>query len=97
MVRLAAAACVLTLVVALVATADHRHKGSVEVAAQDAAWYCNHGQRSLCRDFDEEAYEQRWEDRELAYRVAFFTFGASALGLFATTLWRRHAVRATHS
>ncbi len=97
MVRLAAAACVLTFVVALVATADHRHKGNVEVAAQEAAWYCHHGQPSSCQDFDESAYEQRWEDRELAYRVAFFTFGAAALGLFATTLWRRSAVRATLS
>ena len=97
MVRLAAAACVLTLVVALVATADHRHKGKVEVAAQEAAWYCRHGQPSSCRDFDEAAYEQRWEDRELAYRVAFFTLGASALGLFVTTLWRRPAARAEPS
>jgi hypothetical protein len=97
MVRLAAAACVLTLAVALVATADHRHKGSVEIAAQEAAWFCVHGQPSSCRDFDEAAYEQRWEDRELAYRIAFFTFGASALGLFVITRWRRPAVRATPS
>jgi hypothetical protein len=97
MVRLAAAACVLAFVVALVATADHRHKRNVEFAAQEAAWFCAHGQRSSCQDFDEAAYEQRWEDRELAYRVAFFTFGASALGLLVTRRWRRPAVRATPS
>jgi hypothetical protein len=97
MVRLAVAACVLAFVVALVATVDHRHKRNVEFAAQEAAWFCAHGRRSSCRDFDESAYERRWEDRELAYRVAFFTFGASALGLFVTTRWRRPAARATHS
>jgi hypothetical protein len=97
MVRLAAAACGLTLVVALVATADHRHKGNVEIAAQEAAWYCDHGHPSSCRDFDEAAYEQRWEDREVAYRVAFFTFGAATLGLLFTAVWRRSAVRASLS
>jgi hypothetical protein len=97
MVRLAAAACVLAFVVALVATADHRHKRNVEFAAQEAEWFCVHGQPSSCRDFDEAAYEQRWEDRELAYRIAFFTFGASALGLFVITRWWRPAVRATPS
>jgi hypothetical protein len=97
MVRLAAAACALALAVALVATVDHRHKRHVEFAAQESAWFCAHGRPSSCRDFDAAAYEQRWEDRELAYRVSFFAFGAAALGLFVTSRWRRPGVRVTHS
>jgi hypothetical protein len=72
-----------------VATADHRHKRDVEFAEQEAAWYCGHGRPSYCDDFDQAAYEQRWEDRELVYRVAFFAFGASALALFAVALGSR--------
>ena len=97
MVRLAAAACVLAFVVALVATADHRHKRNVEFAAQEAAWFCAHGRHLSCQGFDEAAYEQRWEDRELAYRVAFFALGGSALGLFVITRRRRPAARAKPS
>src|SRR5215212_8152502 len=97
MVRLAALAAVLAAAVALVATIDHRHKRDVEFAAQEAAWFCAHGRSSACRDFDAAAYEQRWEDRELAYRIAFFTFGAAALGIFVSTRWRRPAARARHS
>jgi hypothetical protein len=70
-----------------VATADHRHKRDVEFAAQEAAWFCGHGRPSYCDDFDQAAYERRWEDRELIYRIAFFTLSASALALFATALW----------
>ncbi|MDX6439833.1 MAG: hypothetical protein QOF45_2416 [Gaiellaceae bacterium] len=63
---------------ALVATVDHRQKWEVEFAAQEAAWFCAHGRPSSCRDFDEVAYEKRWEERELVYRVAFLTLAASA-------------------
>jgi hypothetical protein len=97
MARLAVLAAVLAVAVALIATIDHRHKRDVEFAAQEAAWFCAHGRPSSCGDFDEAAYEQRWEDRELAYRVAFFTFGASALGIFVTRRWRRPAARANPS
>ena len=45
---------------------------------------------SACTDFDEVAYEAHWERREIAYRVTFFALGASALGLTAVGLRRRH-------
>jgi hypothetical protein len=87
-IRLALAAVLAAAGIALVSTADHRHKRDVEFAAQKAAWFCSHGRASSCDDFDQAAYERRWEDRELAYRVAFFAFSASALALFAIVLWR---------
>ena len=89
LVRLAVVAAVTALVVALVATIDHRHKRDVEFSAQEAAWFCAHGRPSSCRDFDAVAYEERWEDRERAYRIAFFTLGASAVGLFGSAAWKR--------
>ena len=89
LVRLAVAAAVTALVVALVATIDHRHKRDVEFSAQEAAWFCAHGRPSSCRDFDAVAYEERWEDRERAYRIAFLMLGSFALGLFGTAVWRR--------
>ncbi len=87
--RLALAAALAALVVGLVATIDHRHKRDVEFSAQEAAWFCAHGRPSSCRDFDAAAYEERWEDRELAYRIAFFTLGALAVGLFGIATWKR--------
>jgi hypothetical protein len=93
MVRLAVAAAFIALVVALVATIDHRHKRHVEFSAQEAAWFCAHGKRSSCRDFDEVAYERRWEDRERVYRIAFFALGAFAVGLVVTAGWRRRLER----
>jgi hypothetical protein len=92
MVRLAVAAAFIALVVALAATLDHRHKREVEFSAQEAAWFCAHGKPSACRDFDEVAYEQRWEDRELVYRLAFFALSSAALGLYVTAVWRRRQV-----
>jgi hypothetical protein len=92
MVRLAVAAALIALVVALAATLDHRHKREIEFSAQEAAWFCAHGKPSSCREFDEVAYEQRWEDRELVYRVAFFTLSSIALGLYVTAVWRRRQV-----
>ena len=89
MVRLALAVGAAALLVAAVAVVDHRHKREVEFAAQEDAWFCKHGRPSACRDFDETAYEERWERRELAYRLGFFALGASALGLTAVGLRRR--------
>jgi hypothetical protein len=89
MLRVALAVGLAGLLVALIATVDHRHKGRVENAAQEDAWYCAHGRPSACREFDEVAYEERWEQREFAYRVSFFALGASALGLTAIGLRRR--------
>jgi hypothetical protein len=89
MTRLALAAVFAAVVVAVVATIDHRHKRHVEFAAQEAAWFCAHGRPSSCTAFDEGAYEERWENRELGYRVAFFSLGAIALGSFATAVRRR--------
>jgi hypothetical protein len=79
MLRLAAAAALTALVVVLAATLDHRHKRDVEFSEQKAAWFCAHGRPSSCTGFDEVAYEQRWEDRERVYRIAFFTLTAVAL------------------
>jgi hypothetical protein len=87
--RIALAVALAALLVGLVAVLDHRHKRSVEFAAQEDAWFCAHGRPSACREFDEVAYEKRWERRELAYRVTFFGLGASALGLTAIGLRRR--------
>jgi hypothetical protein len=89
MARLAVAAALTAVVVALVATVDHRHKRHVEFSAQEAAWFCAHGRPSSCTDFDEAAYEQRWENRELGYRISFLTLGALALGSFVTVVVRR--------
>ena len=89
MVRLAVAAALTAVVVALAATLDHRHKRDVEFSAQEAAWFCAHGKPSSCSDFDEVAYEERWEDRERFYRIAFFTLSACAAGLYVTAVWRR--------
>jgi hypothetical protein len=87
--RIALAVALAALLVGLVAVLDHRHKRSVEFAAQEDAWFCARGRPSACREFDEVAYEKRWERRELAYRITFFGLGASALGLAAIGLRRR--------
>jgi hypothetical protein len=86
---LALAAGAAALVVALGATLDHRHKRSVEFAAQEDAWFCAHGRPDRCTDFDEAAYEERWEQRELGYRVSFFALGGAAAGLGVASLRRR--------
>jgi hypothetical protein len=90
MLRAALVAVLAAALVALIATADHRHKGKVENAAQEDAWYCAHGRPSACTDFDEVAYEAHWERKETAYRMTFFALGATALGLTAVGLRRRH-------
>jgi hypothetical protein len=86
---LALAAGAAALVVALGATLGHRHKRSVEFAAQEEAWFCAHGRPDRCTDFDEAAYEERWEQRELGYRVSFFALGGAAAGLGVASLRRR--------
>jgi hypothetical protein len=90
--RLALVAALLAVLVAAVAFVDHRHKRSVEFAAQEDAWFCAHGDASRCREFDEVAYEQRWEDREFAYRVGVFALGAAAIGFGLAELRRRQAL-----
>ena len=87
---LALAVAAAALLVALVAVLDHRHKRSVEFAAQEDAWFCAHGRPEACTDFDEATYEERWERRELGYRVTFFTLGAGAACLGVLRLRRRH-------
>jgi hypothetical protein len=88
---LAFAAGAAALVVALAATIDHRHKGAVEIAAQEDAWYCAHGRRQRCTGFDEVSYEAHWEERELRYRISFFTLGAAAAVLGVASLRGRRA------
>ena len=87
--RIALVVGLATLLVGVGAVVDHRHKREVEFAAQEDAWFCAHGRPSFCREFDEVGYEERWEQRELAYRVTFFALGASALGLAAIGFRRR--------
>jgi len=87
--RIALIVSLAAVLLTVVATVDHRHKREVEFAAQEDAWFCAHGRPSACRDFDEVAYEERWERRELTYRVGFFALGVSALGLAAVGLRRR--------
>jgi hypothetical protein len=89
MTRLALAVTAAALLVALAAVIDHRHKREVEFAAQEDAWFCKHGRPAACRDFDEVAYEERWEQRELGYRITFAALGLSALGLGTGALRRR--------
>ena len=89
MARLALVVAAAAIVVALVAVIDHRHKREVEFAAQEDAWFCKHGRPSACHDFDEASYEERWEQRELGYRITFAALGLSALGLGAVALRRR--------
>ena len=87
--RIALAVGVAALLVGALAVLDHRHKRHVENAAQEDAWYCRHGRPAACTEFDEVAYEARWERRELGYRITFFALAASALGLAAVALKRR--------
>jgi len=89
MARLALVLAAAALLVALVAVIDHRHKREVEFAAQEDAWFCKHGRPSACHDFDEAAYEERWEQRELGYRITFAMLGLSALALGTLALRRR--------
>jgi hypothetical protein len=89
MARLALAVGAAAALVALVAMLDHRHKREVEFAAQEDAWFCAHGRPDACTDFDGVAYERRWEQRELGYRVTFFGLGAGAVGLGAAAARRR--------
>ncbi len=89
MTRLALAAGAAALLVALVAAIDHRHKREVQFAAQEDAWFCEHGRPAACRDFDQAAYERRWEQREFGYRAAFFAFGVASLGLGVLVVRRR--------
>ena len=94
MFRLALAAGLAAALLAGVATREHRHKLDVEMAAQVDAWYCAHGRPVFCTGFDEVSYEERWESRELVYRVTFFVLLAAAVGLGATGLVRRRRRRA---
>jgi hypothetical protein len=86
MIRFAVAAALIAVLVASVATLDHRHKRHVEFAEQESAWFCTHGRPSSCTDFDEAAYEERWENRELGYRLSFLTLAALALGSFVVVV-----------
>jgi len=87
--RIALLVGLATLLVGVGAIVDHRHKREVEFSAQEDAWFCSHGRPSACTEFDEVSYEERWERKELAYRVTFFALGLSAVGLAAVGLRRR--------
>lgn len=91
MVRLGVAALLAAVVVGVVAVVDHRHKQGVNAAAQEDAWFCRHGRPAACREFDEEAYEQRWERRELAYRLSFGALTAAGLTFVLVAVRQRRA------
>jgi hypothetical protein len=93
MVRLGVAALLAAVVVGVVAVVDHRHKQDVRAAAQEDAWFCKHGRPSACREFDEAAYEERWERRELGYRLSFVVLAAAGLTLILISVRQRHAMR----
>jgi hypothetical protein len=90
MLRLGVAAGLAALLVAVVATLDHRHKQDVSFAAQEDAWFCSHGRPSACRDFDHAAHEERWERRELGYRIGFVVLVAAGLTFGLLAFGRRH-------
>ena len=87
--RIAVVVGLAALLVGVGANVDHRHKRAVEFSAQEDAWFCARGRPSACTEFDEGAYEEHWERRELAYRVTFFALAASAVGLVAIGFRRR--------
>lgn len=89
MTRLAVAVAAATLLLALVAVLDHRHKREVEFAAQEDAWFCRHGRPDRCRQFDEAEYERSWERREVGYRITFGALGLASLALGGAALRRR--------
>lgn len=93
MLRLGVAAGVAAVIVAFVAVVDHRHKQDVELAAQEDAWFCAHGRPSSCRDFDQAAYEERWERRELLYRGTFVVLIAGGLAFGLVGSWQRQRPR----
>ena len=87
--RIALVVGLAALLVGVGAIVDHRHKRDVEFSAQEDPWFCAHGRPAACTEFDEVAYEERWEQKELAYRVTFFALVASAIGLAVLGLRRR--------
>lgn len=93
MVRLGVAALVAAVIVGGVAVADHRHKQAVRAAAQEDAWFCRNGRPAACRDFDEVAYEARWERRELAYRISVVVLAAGGVMSGLVAVHRRRFVR----
>lgn len=93
MARLGVAALLAAVVVGVVAVADHRHKQDVRAAAQEDAWFCRHGRPAACREFDEDAYERRWEHRELAYRLSFVVLTAAGLTFVLVATRRRYVTR----
>ena len=93
MLRLAIAVGLAAVTVAIVAVVDHDRKQERENAAQEAAWFCAHGRPAACSDFDEVAYEERWERRELRYKVGFGVLAAGAITLAVGAVRGRHPVR----
>lgn len=93
MLRLAIAVGLAAVAVAIVAAVDHDRKQDRENAAQEAAWFCAHGRPAACSDFDEVAFEERWERRELGYKVGFGVLAAGAITLALGAVRGRHTAR----
>jgi hypothetical protein len=82
---------VLLMGLVLVAFVDHRHTLAVGKRASTDAWWCTH--RGIrCTGFDERGYEERWERRELVYKLGIGTLAAgSAAGVLFVGQRRRRA------
>ena len=70
-------------VVAVVALADHHRVGAQNWAANQATWYCQHN-GTRCDELQIRDLESRWEHRDLAYRISFFSL--SSVGIAAVIL-----------
>ena len=75
---------ILAAGVAVVAVADHRHKGARLGPADVASWYCEHrGQR--CQEPQAAEIEGAWQHRELVYRISFWALSLGGLTALALT------------
>lgn len=93
MLRLAIVVGLAAVIVGIAASVDHGRKLDRQNAAQEAAWFCAHGRPAACSDFDEVAHEERWERRELRYKVGFGALAAGAITLALGGVRGRHPDR----
>jgi hypothetical protein len=86
--RVALACALLALVVAVVAVADHRHKNAVTSRYDVNGWYCEYrGER--CNLPQPGPIEDRWNQREVAYKGVFGLSLAGAAAAAAFGVRRR--------
>ena len=87
-------------VIAVVAFADHHRVGTQNWAANQASWYCQHN-GTRCDELQIEDLEGRWEQRELGYRISFFSLSsvgiAAVIAAFALAWDARRSARTSRS